>query len=225
MKKLLNKIALITGGTSGIGLEIKNKFIEEGAKVIAIGRKDYDITNEDNIKSLFEKIKNDYGTLDILINNAGVYISKDLQNIEEKDFYDTYNINVKAPILICKYFLPLLKSSKGVIINNASIAGLNSFVDGKASYIYASSKAALIQFSNILAKNVSSDVRVNCIAPGIVDTNIYTNKDFSRFEEKIPIGRIANAKDIANLVLFLVSDEASYITGATIPIDGGMSLG
>ena len=123
-----------------------------------------------------------------------------------------------------KYFISLLSENRGVILNNASVAGLPSFVDGKGAYMYSASKAAVIQFTKLCAKNYAGCLRVNCICPGVVDTPIFTNRDFSRFNNKIPMGRVARPEEIAKGALFLVSEDASYITGAVLPIDGGMSI-
>lgn len=90
--------------------------------------------------------------------------------------------------------------------------------------MYSASKAAVIQFTKLCAKNYAPQVRVNCICPGVVDTPIFTNRDFSRFDDKIPMGRVARPEEIARVALFLISDEAAYITGAALPVDGGMSI-
>ena len=112
----------------------------------------------------------------------------------------------------------------GSIINNASMGGLDSFVSGTKQYVYASTKAAVIKFSKLLAKNYADSIRVNCICPGIIETEIFINRDFSRFDGTIPMGRIGQPDDVAKVVLFLASDDASYLTGVILPIDGGASL-
>lgn len=245
MEKLNGKAALITGGTSGIGASIAKIFAGEGAQVVIAGRNcergeqivreikesgssgsffSCDTTNEEEIIRLAEQIKEDYGNLDVLVNNAGVFLTAPLEEMSEGDFQKTFDTNVKGYFLMTKYFLPLLKKRGGVILNNASAAGMPSFIDGKGAYMYASSKAAVIQFTKLCAKNYAPDIRVNCICPGVVDTPIFTNRDFTRFQGKIPMGRIAESEEIAKAALFLVSDDAAYITGAVLPVDGGMSL-
>lgn len=245
MKKLKGKVTLITGGTSGIGACMAKVFAGEGAQVIITGRNcergkeivreikesgmvgsfySCDTANEDDIMHLKEQIEEVYGNLDVLVNNAGVFLTAPLEEMSESDFQKTFDTNVKGYFLITKYFLPLLKRRGGVILNNASVAGMPSFIDGKGAYMYASSKAAVIQFTKLCAKNYAPDIRVNCICPGVVDTPIFTNRDFSRFQGKIPLGRVAQADEIAKAALFLVSDDAAYITGAVLPVDGGMSL-
>lgn len=245
MEKLKGKVALITGGTSGIGACIAKVFASEGAQVVVSGRNcergeriareiresglggnfySCDTMNEEDIIRLVEQFEKDYGNLDVLVNNAGVFLTAPLEEMSESDFQKTFDVNVKGYFLITKYFLPLLKKRGGAILNNASVAGMPSFIDGKGAYMYASSKAAVIQFTKLCAKNYAPDIRVNCICPGVVDTPIFMNRDFSRFQGKIPLGRVAQPEEIAKTALFLVSDDATYITGAVLPVDGGMSL-
>lgn len=245
MGKLGGKTALITGATSGIGESIALMMAEEGACVIIVGR-DHgrgkkvegrikaqggdgvflpcDTTKEKEIILLKEKIEHIHGGLNILINNAGVFLTASLELSEEKDWQISFDTNVKGYFLMTKHFIPLLVRNKGVILNNASVAGMSSFIEGKGSYMYSASKAAVIQFTKLCAKNYAREVRVNCICPGVVDTPIFTNRDFSRFDDKIPMGRVAKPEDIAKAALFLVSDDAAYITGAALPVDGGMSI-
>ena len=123
-----------------------------------------------------------------------------------------------------KYFIELLKNNNGNIIYNASISGLESYTNGKRQYIYATTKAAIIKFSKLVAKNYAPNVRSNCICPGVINTDLFTNKDFSRFNDTIPMRRVGNPNEVAKLVRFLASEESSYITGAVIPVDGGASL-
>ena len=117
-----------------------------------------------------------------------------------------------------------LVEKRGVILNNASINGLHNYIKGKKSYMYATSKAALIQFTQYLAKNYAPNVRVNCLCPGITETNLFTNRDFTRFEGCNLLGRMAKPEEIANVALFLVSDESSFMTGSIIVADGGEVL-
>lgn len=245
MGKFDGKVALVTGGTSGIGCATAKCFASEGAYVIIVGRSlergekvqneitenggkalfvKCDISNENQIISLKEKIEKEVGKLDILFNNAGIWVLAAIEEIESEFLRNTFSTNLDSVILMCKYFMPLLIKSNGNIINNASMGGLDSFVSGKNQYVYASSKAGVIKFSKLLAKNYAREVRVNCICPGIIETEIYTNRDFSRFNGSIPMERVGSPKEVANAVLFLASDEASYLTGVVLPIDGGASL-
>lgn len=243
--RLKGKLALITGATSGIGESCARVFALEGAEVIIVGRNQQngsriersinerggraryiqcDVSNEKEIIRLKNIVKEDYGRLDILINNAGILLLDELEDFSEDDWQNTYDVNVKGYFLVTKHFIQLLRKAKGVIINDASVTGLPSFISGRKSYAYSSSKAAVIQFTKLCALNYAKEVRVNCVCPGIVDTPIYTNRDFSRFEDKIPMGRVAQSDEIAKVILFLASADAAYITGVALPVDGGMSI-
>ena len=245
MNKLQGKVVLITGATSGIGESIAELMSQEGAEVIAVGRNiergklvegkikrydnkglflECDVTREEAVIALKQKIEKQYGRLDILINNAGVFLTAPLEDTTEEDWQKSFDINVKGYYLMTKHFVEMLAQSRGTILNNASVAGLSSFVDGKGAYMYSASKAAVIQFTKLCAKNYAKDIRINCICPGVVDTPIFTNRDFSRFDGRIPMGRVAMPDEIAKVALFLTSEDASYITGAVIPVDGGMSI-
>lgn len=242
--KLQDKVALITGATSGIGRAAAETFAHEGAKVVVTGRNEKrghevvaeidanggqaeffatDVTKKDAIDSLFEYVESKYGRLDILFNNAGVFVTAALEEITEEMWDSVYATNVKSMMLMTQRFEGMLRENHGTILNNASIGGLDGHTIGRKEYIYASSKAAAIKFSRLCALNMAPDVRVNCICPGITDTPIYTNRDFSRFKG-IPMERVASPEEIAKAALFLVSDDASYITGVTLPVDGGASL-
>ena len=209
MRRLEGRIALITGATSGIGRASARLFAAEGAEVVCVGRD--------------EARGEEFGRLDILFNNAGIFVTRAIDEIDDAAWERVFRTNAKAAMDMTAAFLPLLQRAKGTILNTASIGGLPYHIAGSKTYLYASSKAALIQFTKLCALNFAPDVRVNCLAPGITDTPIYTNRDFSRFSG-IPMGRVADAFEVARAALFLVSDEASYITGAVLPVDGGASL-
>ena len=162
--------------------------------------------------------------LDILFNNAGIWNLADLENIDFNHISNIFSTNVYSVILMTKHLMPILINSNGNIINNASMGGLDGFVAGTNQYVYASSKSSVIKLSKLLAKNYAKQVRVNCICPGIIETEIYTNRDFSRFNDSIPMGRVGNVDEVAKAVAFLASDQASYLTGVVLPIDGGASL-
>lgn len=242
--KLQDKIVLITGATSGIGREAAKIFAYEGAQVIVTGRNEkrghevvteiefgggqgeffaIDVTKQEEINSLYEYVKSKYDRLDILFNNVGVFVTAALEEITEEMWDVVYATNVKSMMIMTQKFEGLLRKVHGTILNNASIGGLEGHTIGRKEFIYASSKAAVIKFSQLCALNMAPNVRVNCICPGITDTPIYTNRDFSRFKG-IPLDRVANPEEIARAALFLVSDDASYITGVTLPVDGGASL-
>lgn len=245
MGRLENKIALITGGTSGIGFACAERFAEEGATVIMASRGEErgrqaeatlcaqgwnalyiscDVSNRESVEALKQQVQEQYGRLDILVNNAGVLRTGSLEEITDEDWDLTYNTNLKSMLYVCQNFIDMLKDSHGVILNNTSINGLHHYIKGKKSYMYATSKAAAIQFTNYLAKNYAPDVRVNCLCPGMTVTNLFTNRDFSRFKGCNLLDRMAEPREIANVALFLVSDEASFVTGSVIVADGGETL-
>ena len=243
--KLENKIVLITGGTSGIGAASVKLFAEEGAKVIFVGRSQdkgvayeknltdmnlsvkflrCDISQKSDLAYVKDYIEKHYGKLDILFNNAGILRTGNIEEITDDDWDLVYNTHVKSLLYISKEFMPMLKKSHGVVLNNTSINGLNSYIKGKRSYMCATSKSAAIQFTRYLAKNYAPEVRVNALCPGMTVTNLFTNRDFSRFADCNLLGRMADPMEIARTALFLVSDDASFITGAVIVADGGETI-
>ena len=245
MGRLENKIALITGGTSGIGFACAERFAEEGATVIMASRGEKrgkeaeaalhsqgynasfiscDVSNRESVEALKQQVQERHGRLDILVNNAGVLRTGSLEEITDEDWDLTYNTNLKSMLYVCQNFIDMLKDSHGVILNTSSNVGLQSYITGRKSYMYASSKAAVIQFTKQLAHNYAPDVRVNCLCPGVTITNIFTNRDFSRFKGCNLLDRMAEPREIANVALFLVSDEASFVTGSVIVADGGETL-
>lgn len=240
MVDLNNKVALVTGGTSGIGATTAKYFRECGAKVVIAGRNvekgerisadigaDFfktDITNEESILSLKEFIINQYGKLDILFNNAGIYPK--FNKLEETDlsqWEEVFNPNIYGTMLVCKTFISILGDNNGTVINNASIAGMQSFISGQG-YAYAASKSAVIQFTKMIAKIYAKKVRINCICPGVIDTPLYFNLDREKMKERTPSGLLGKAEDVAKVVGFLASDDARFIYGAVIPVDGGMTI-
>lgn len=245
MKKLEDKMVVITGATSGIGEACAKLFAKEGAKVIIVGRDekrgkqvendilsqgDYaeflpcDVTIEEDVMDLKKVICEKYDRIDILFNNAGLLITSALEEINGEDWKKIFDVNTNAVMYMTKNFIDKIVESKGNILTNASIDGLQSNIRGRATYMYASSKAATIQFMKICALNYSDRIRVNCICPGVTETPFFTNRDFSRFNSSIPMGRVAKPEEIAKAALFLVSDDASYITGSVLTVDGGASI-
>lgn len=242
MGKLDKKIALVTGGYSGIGAASTELFAQEGAIVVFVGRsadKGYayedelrkkglqvkflpcDISNKKDLAEVKAYIETNYGRLDILFNNAGILRTGNIEEITDEDWDLVYDVHVKSLLYISKLFMPMLQEAHGVVLNNTSINGLQSYIKGKRSYMYATSKAAAIQFTKYLAKFYAPDVRVNALCPGITVTNLFTNRDFSRFDGCNLLGRMAEPLEIARVALFLVSDDSSFITGSVIVADGG----
>lgn len=246
MNKLENKVAIVTGATSGIGAATAKIFAENGAKVVLCGRSvnkgvtiadeiaetggvakfiECDVTSEAAVKEMIQQTIDTFGAIDILFNNAGTMLSSvEIERLEYSQWKETFDVNVNGYFLVSKYAKMHLLKSKGVILNNASIAGLQSYATGR-SYPYSASKAAIIQFSHMMAKNYGEEgVRVNCICPGVILTPILHGRDPKIYEERIPLGRVGTPEDVAKVALFLVSDDAAYLTGVVLPIDGGASL-
>ena len=184
-----------------------------------------DVSDENAVKEMSLYIKDKYGKVDVLFNNAGVMLpSCEIENMPIEDWKKTFDINVDGMFYVSKYLKDMLISCRGCMINNASIAGMHSYIVGR-SYAYSASKAAVIQFSRQMAINYAEyGVRVNCICPGIIDTPILGDRDRKIYAERIPLGYVGKPEDIANVVGFLASNSANYITGVVLPIDGGVAI-
>lgn len=243
--RFTGKTVLVTGATSGIGAETAKEFAQEGAEVLLLGRSRErgalveeqireqggrasffccDVRLEESVIQIKEEIAKKYTGIDVLFNNAGVFLTSALPDITSEDWKRSFETNVDGVLYMTKHFIEMLVKNRGTVINNASVSGLQSWTSGTKNYMYGASKAAVIKLSRLCALNYAEHVRVNCICPGIIDTEFYTNRDFSRFDGAIPMGYIGMPADVAKIVLFLASEEAAYVTGAVIPIDGGMSL-
>lgn len=241
-----NKVVLITGATSGIGKETAKMFAKAGASVVLVGRNKEkgsqleqeiiasggktlfiacDVSHAQEVQQMIKKTIDTFGKINILFNNAGIMLqSMEIERMPLEDWQQTLDINLTGTFLVSKYAKPYLVKEKGNIINNASIAGLQHYVAGR-SYAYSASKAAVIQFSHQMAKNYAEEgVRVNCICPGIVDTPILGDRDRTVYAQRVPLKRLATPQDVAKVVLFLASEDAAYLTGVVLPIDGGVSI-
>lgn len=251
MLRLRNKVAIITGGATGIGEAISKKFASEGAKVLvncypedpvddvvdairasggqAIGFIG-DISIEQNAKECVEFVKNTWGNLDILINNAGVFPEMNETPAYSTDSFD-YMIknNIRSAFMMTKYALPLLQETKGCIVSAGSESGLIGLAENTA---YGGTKGFMHAFMRgVAAEQAQYGVRANCVCPGAVDT-AWTRKEegpMTKKHEKLilsatPLGRRGTPEEIANAYLFLASDEASYCTGALFSVDGGITI-
>ena len=237
------KVAIITGGTRGIGLEIARLFIENKAKVIIFGSKKesidkaIDILDKENkyvdgyhpdlndynmIDGTIKEIYKKYGHIDILINNAGISANKKIEDTTTEDFSKIMDLNVKAIFNMTKAVVPYMKENKGgVIINTSSMVSIYGQPSGVG---YPASKFAVNGLTKSLSRELApSNIRVNAVAPGITNTDMVASLPKEMIEpliKTIPLGRIGEPRDIANAFLFLASDMASYITGEILSVDG-----
>jgi len=241
MDDLKDRIVIITGASRGIGQATATKFAQLRAKVIITTQRDkaavresfnkdieiynMDVTAPKEVKEVFEKVYSGFGEIDILVNNAGIFTPQDFDKLTPKVFLETININLIGVFNCAQEILPFInKSGTGRIINISSVVA--DIGSSKAPH-YAASKGAVNSFTKSLAKILAKDnITINAVSPSLVDTDMV--KDFiydkSNLEKKIPLGRIADPIDIANVVVFLASDAASYITGQIIRVNGGFDM-
>lgn len=228
-----NKVAIITGASQGIGKCIHEFFLEKNLNAIGVSRsielakytRRCDITNEDNVKSLFKEVLKSFGSIDILVNNAGISTRTDIIDMEIGEWENVVATNLTGIFLCAKYALKVMKSQKyGKIVNVSSIAG--RFRSSMASVAYTASKYGVIGITRQLALHYAKyNININCVAPSQTKTSMLldniSEEQLREFSLSIPAGRLAEPVDIANAVWFLVSDEASYINGAVLDINGG----
>lgn len=246
--RLNGKVALITGGATGIGKTTAIRFANEGAKVVVTDINEagasetaaqikatggeaiafrHDVSSEDNWKQIVEDAVKAYGTIDILFNNAGIYVIKPLFETSIEDWNRMMSINVTGVFLGMKHVIPVMvKQKKGSVINASSIAGL---AGSPGHTMYGASKGAVrIMTKDAAMEFATLGVRVNSIHPGYINTAMveYASETTKQSKEQLgqavsPMGHVGSTEDVSNLVLFLASDESSYITGAEHVIDGG----
>lgn len=245
MSRLSDKVAIITGAASGIGLGIAQLFVKEGAKVVfsdinksgkdaaaAAGRNalfiECDVSDVESVRNLVTKTLETFGTIDILINNAGIIYQKPISETSDEDWNAVININLKGPFLLSREILPTFeKQGKGKIVNMASIAGVIGYENLSA---YCASKGGIIAMTRSLALEYApKNINVNCICPGAIKTGMTKVIEDNELMLKqvlmsIPVGRMGDPIDIANAALYLASDESDYVTGASIVVDGGWSV-
>ena len=253
--QLDDKIAIITGAGSGIGEAIAHLFAKEGAKVIisdidekggnrvqkdieTLGRyatfMKIDITKEDEVERMVESTIKTFGKIDILVNNAGYYAFNDrVTDIKIKDWDLVHAVNLRGVFLGCRFVIPhMIKAGGGIIINTASESGITA-KDILAAY--TTSKAGVVMLTKQIAIDYSSEnIRINAVCPGYVETKMVresyaAKKNPELYKQSLidlhPIGRMGTPEDIAQLFLFLATDNSSFITGTAISIDGGLSSG
>lgn len=245
---LKNKNAVVTGATRGIGREIAFTLAENGANVAINYRtlnedverlieelKSYgtnivavkcDISDEEEVKNFIAESKKQLGSIDILINNAGITKDGLLMRMKEKDFSDVLDVNLKGTFITTREAASIMmKQRHGKIINISSVVGV---IGNAGQCNYAASKAGVIGFSKSVARELASrNITVNVVAPGFINTDmtgVLPEKVKESMIQGIPLKRIGEPKDIANAVLFLASDLSNYITGQVINVDGGMVM-
>ena len=241
---LEGKVAIVTGGTRGIGYETVRQFLLQGAKVALFGSRketvdvaiaklkeensDFAViglypklTSEVEVKSAFDSVKNEFGKIDVLINNAGISSHTKLLDFSEDEYDKIADLNIKSVFVCSKVAVPYLSETKGVILNTSSMVSR----DGQPSGVmYPASKYAVNGITQSLSRELAPlGIRVNAVAPGITETEMVSALPKNMIEpliKSIPLGRIGTPTDIANAFVFLASDMASYITGDVLRVDG-----
>ena len=240
MRRLENKIAIITGGGRGIGKAITHRYLDEGATVIIAERNERsgketadsiggyfvntDISDENSVSSLFKYVKTKFSRLDILVNNAGILQDSTLKKMDSNQFDSVINVNLRGTYLCGKAAADIMvKQRSGVIINAASVVAHNGNF-GQTNYV--ASKAGVIGMTKVWARELGKDgIRVNAIAPGFIKTEMTAGmpeKIIRMMSDKVPLKRWGKPEDVANAYTFLASDKASYITGLVLNVDGGV---
>ncbi len=247
--QLENQVAVVTGGNAGIGKAIALKFAAQGAKVAVFGTNaengtavveeikkimpgaqaqffNVDVSNTVLVEDAMKLVLEVFGSIDILVNNAGVTVDRLLMKMQEEDWDRVLNVNLKSCYNTCRSVIRfMMKAKKGKIINVSSVVGL---IGNPGQTNYAASKAGMIGFTKALAKEVASrNICVNCIAPGFIKTSMTDKLSESQIEDLlkgIPLGRMGDPEDIANVASFLAGPLSNYITGQVITVDGGMVM-
>lgn len=244
----MNKVVLVTGGTRGIGKEIAITFAREGYDIAINYRKENedlentkkeieangvkclavqgDISSFEDCERFINEIIEEYGKIDVLVNNAGITKDTLLMRMKKEDFESVIDVNLIGTFNVTKNVIPyMMKARNGRIINISSVVG----VSGNAGQTnYSASKAGVIGFTKSLAKEIASrNILVNAVAPGFIETDmtgILKDEIKEEISKQIPLNRMGKPQDVANVVKFLASEDSSYITGQVINIDGGMLM-
>lgn len=240
MGLLDGKVAIITGGGRGIGKATAQQFVEEGATVVIAEFDENsgqstanqlgahfvktDISNEKSVNALFEFVKSEFGRLDILVNNAGVLMDSTLKKLEFDQFDAVINVNLRGVYLCGKAAADIMREQgSGVILNASSVVAHNGNF-GQTNYV--ASKTGVIGMTKVWARELGKDgIRVNAVAPGFIQTDMTAGmpeKIVQMMGEKVPLKRWGQPEDVANAYTFLASDEASYISGTVLNVDGGV---
>ncbi|EPN5000930.1 SDR family NAD(P)-dependent oxidoreductase [Vibrio alginolyticus] len=241
MRGLKNKVALVTGSANGIGLAIAKRLYEEGANVALadwneeqlanavegfdkqrVSAHSIDVSDPEKVAALISDVVTRFGKLDILVNNAGVHVPGSVIEGSVEDWKKISGVNIDGVVYCAKFALPELLKTKGCMVNTASVSGLGG--DWGAAF-YCASKGAVVNLTRAMALDHGADgVRINAVCPSLVKTNMTNGwmQDIrDKFNERIALGRAAEPEEIASVVTFLASDDASFINGVNLPVDGG----
>jgi len=250
--RLNGKVAIVTGGGSGIGRAIALVFGRQGAKVAVLGRRQdaldgvvekltklgamglailCDVTQAADTRNAVEGVERELGAVNVLVNNAGVLSVSTIENISEEEWDRVIQTNLKGPFLMSRAVLPSMRrAGGGAIVNVGSVLGLVAMKDRAA---YCASKGAITLLTKAMAlDHAHQNIRVNCVCPSIVETELvkglFSETEAGRLAREarigtLPLGRFGQPNDVAEMVAFLASDQASWITGTAIPVDGGLT--
>ena len=242
MNLLENKVCIVTGGGRGIGQATAEKFIGESATVIiadfdeatGTATAEYlgdqcsfvktDVSQSESVQSLIKRVKADHGSIDVIVNNAGILQDQTLEKMDEEEFDKVIQVNMRGVYLCTKYAAEVMREQgSGVILNASSVvARFGNF--GQTNYVAA--KAGLEGMTKVWARELGKHgIRVNAVAPGFIKTDMIAGmpeKIIKMMEAKVPLKRWGKPEDVADLYCFLASDEASYISGVILPVDGGV---
>lgn len=241
MRGLKNKVALVTGSANGIGLAIAKRLYEEGANVALadwneeqlanavegfdkqrVSAHSIDVSDPDKVAALISDVVTRFGKLDILVNNAGVHVPGSVIEGSVEDWKKISGVNIDGVVYCAKFALPELLKTKGCMVNTASVSGLGG--DWGAAF-YCASKGAVVNLTRAMALDHGAEgVRINAVCPSLVKTNMtngWPQEIRDKFNERIALGRAAEPEEIASVVTFLASDDASFINGVNLPVDSG----